>query len=74
MNKYQILNIKPEIILPEFKINCECCNMSGIFYQSVQNTRYENSNNNVVFLCKECKQINDEYWQERWREYHSGLL
>ena len=30
--------------------------------------------NRAVALCPDCAERYHEYWDERWREYHAGLL
>lgn len=39
-----------------------------------QQTAYENKEANFACLCEEHQQETDEYWNEMWREYYSGLL
>lgn len=54
---------------------CEHCGTeSGEVVRHRQNTQYVNQEMNFVTLCPECKAENDEYWEERWAEYHSSCM
>lgn len=48
------------------------CNNEGERYR--QNTYYPNEDDNWRTLCPQCRQWNDEYWEERWEEYWAGVL
>ena len=38
-----------------------------------QNTAYEDDESNFVVACKNCFEEIQEYWAERWAEYHSSI-
>ena len=39
--------------------------------RSRQFTAYANDEANYVFVCKDCLDTINDYWQERWDEYYS---
>jgi len=43
-----------------------------VFYH--QRTRYVEEDRNWVTLCPVHRKENDEYWDDMWAEYYSGLL
>ena len=54
------------------------CSFCGIKSDEVvcyrQHTSYEHIEDNYVTACSLCKKQNDEYWDEMWKEYYSGVL
>ena len=36
-------------------------------YKARQNTNYEDDSKNFFFGCKKCHKMNDEYWEEEWK-------
>lgn len=54
---------------------CEQCDIeSDDVVEYRQDTQYRNPAMNMRTLCPECKAENDEYWEERWAEYHSSCM
>ena len=39
-----------------------------------QRTCYVDEESNYATLCPACHEVNDEHWDEMWRDYYSGLL
>ncbi|UDY80341.1 hypothetical protein AXY1_30 [Achromobacter phage AXY1] len=39
-----------------------------------QLTQYVDEESNWNTHCQDCQAESDAYWEERWREYYSGLL
>lgn len=57
------------------KLICEKCQEFShrvIVYH--QRTSYENIEDNYATLCPDCKQENDEYWNDMWIEYYRGCM
>lgn len=52
---------------------CERCKENGATRRR-QNTQYCDDKLNFATLCPPCQEQEDEYWEERWAEYYSGLL
>lgn len=52
---------------------CEKCNRSGAS-RNMQNTCYENDDDNWAVLCDECQSEQDEYWDYMWKEYYSSRI
>ena len=38
-----------------------------------QRTAYVNDEENFIILCPKCQKKEDEYWDDMWNEYYSGL-
>jgi len=53
-----------------FGVNCT--NFWGVWYR--QRTQYDDERQNWVCMCDECRDENDYYWDEKWREYYSGRI
>ena len=77
------LNIKREIPKPFnyvrnffYKIFGYCPRHGWFLYPKRyrMNTAYYEDELNYSVGCKYCQQESYEYYQELWREYHSGLL
>lgn len=49
-----------------------CDNNNAVRYH--MNTAYTLEENNYRNLCPKCQEMCDEYWDERWREYYSGIM
>lgn len=47
---------------------CACLVPELISYH--QQTCYQAHDSNWVILCAECKELNDEYWADLWRDYY----
>lgn len=56
-----------------FWTRCECCGCRGASKRR-QCTAYHDDSMNWKTLCPVCQDEADEYWQERWDEYHSSVL
>ena len=52
--------------------HCEIVNDSVVAYR--QKTFYTDSESNYVALCPKCKEENDYFWEEQWKEYYAGCL
>jgi hypothetical protein len=48
------------------------CNSKGMWYR--QRTMYNNDNANWACYCAQHRIENDDYWDEMWNDYYSGLL
>lgn len=57
------------------RLQCCCqypgCPMPG--FRARQATAYSDEESNWVTLCDMHHEENDQYWEERWEEYYSGL-
>lgn len=60
--------------LAEWSTECRYpgCNKVGEWRR--QRTHYVNDIDNWCCYCEEHHARNDEYWDERWKEYWSGCL
>lgn len=38
-----------------------------------QNTQYIDRRANWVFMCQNCYTANEDFWAERWRDYHGSM-
>lgn len=80
-NLVDIKNRQKEIANDENRI-CQRCETTFNVSRRRQNTMYnydegevgDKNDPNFVTLCEDCHKENDEYWEERWQEYYSGLL
>ena len=54
-------------------MRCLRCKKEGAT-RNRQYTDYVDDELNFAVLCDECQKEADEYWQERWDEYYSGVL
>jgi hypothetical protein len=54
-------------------LKCERCDSINA-WRHRQNTNYVDEEANFVTLCQECKDENDEYWQEMWEELRNNLF
>lgn len=73
--KYVILNKLHHFVAHKLHANvCQnnVCFKIGERYR--QNTQYTNEESNWVLLCEECRELNDEYWDDMWKDYNSGRL
>ena len=59
-------------ILGEVNKCNRCGKPNAITYH--QRTMYVNEEDNWVTLCELCKEENDEYWDEMWKEYYRECL
>jgi hypothetical protein len=53
------------------------CHMHGWFMYPKrfrQNTAYLIDEANYSFGCKYCQEESHAYWEERWKDYYSGIL
>lgn len=56
-------------------LECAGCGKTGPdVLRRRQNTSYHDDESNWCVLCPDCQEEANEYWAERWAEYHSGLL
>lgn len=39
-----------------------------------QNTAYQDEESNYITVCRECFDEVEEYWDERWKEYHNSIF
>ena len=56
-----------------FYTKCNRCKKRGA-KRRPQLTQYLDEELNWDCLCESCQEGADEYWQERWDEYYSGLM
>jgi DNA-directed RNA polymerase subunit M/transcription elongation factor TFIIS len=40
----------------------------------LQHTAYADENSNWKYLCPDCQNESNEYWDEQWKEYYAGRL
>lgn len=53
-------------------LKCVLCGVDGaVRYR--QHTYYEPEEENWTTLCPECREMNDEHWQELWDMYYDGM-
>lgn len=56
------------------ELQCTCACGSGLpAFRRRQNTAYNDEESNYATLCWDCQQRADDYWNERWAEYHSDI-
>jgi 3-deoxy-D-arabino-heptulosonate 7-phosphate (DAHP) synthase class II len=48
------------------------CNNIGLKLR--QNTAYVDDRRNFVIMCSDCFEMNQQYWEEMWRDYWSDKL
>lgn len=60
-------------VIKKYLTKCSRCNKLGAT-NNKQLTQYQNDEDNFQTLCPKCQIDEDEYWKERWKEYHSGCL
>jgi len=54
---------------------CVCCGKTGPdVKRRHRNTQYVDEESNYLTACRECQDMDDEYFAERWAEYYSGCL
>jgi hypothetical protein len=53
---------------------CDKCGRTNNVITYRQRTHYINEKDNWVTLCEDCKEANDEYWDQMWDEYYKGCL
>jgi hypothetical protein len=58
--------------LSRFKRCQRCRRLGAKTYR--QRTRYEDDAQNIVTLCPDCRQENDEHWDMMWLEVYSGYM
>ncbi len=63
-----------DILGEENKPKCQRCMKEKNVITYHQRTMYEKEEDNWVTLCESCKEENDEYWDEMWKEYYRGCL
>lgn len=52
---------------------CERCNRFGAETYH-QHTCYVDYDSNIVTLCPECREENDQYWADMWSDYYSAIM